>query len=127
MKAFKRIIVSLSICLAFVFMLASCSKVSKSYADEINQRFQNKNCITLQEAKDYLGEECIDLTTNGMGIIVAIKGLTNQNYLEEIAKAKDDAKFDFIAITVVQNQCQSANYVENATVGEVKAHISRSI
>ena len=40
MKKFKKIFGFIGICLAFVFFLASCSNVSKDYADKINNAYK---------------------------------------------------------------------------------------
>lgn len=116
MKLFKRIIIGLTICFAFLITLASCSNVSKSFADKINESYQNGNALTYESVKDSLGEECIDLTKDKgqSGLIYAVKGLTAGNYKEKLSDAKMDDKYEFITITLVQGKCTYA-YYQNGT------------
>ena len=128
MRKFRNILLSLALAFVFVITLASCSKVSKSYADKINEGFKNGNCLTYQEVKDELGDECIDATHNNAnsGLLIAVKGVTRDNYREMLAKADSTTKYEVLAITVVQGQCQNANYA-SGTLAEALAGIDSLI
>ena len=127
MKKLRNILVGLAICFAFVFVLASCSNATKTYSDKINEAYQSGAAITYDEAVKALGDECIDLTkgtdsSSRYGIIIAVKGMTKDNYEEKIRNASDDSKFDSIAITVVQGKCTYSHFASQ-TAGEISASI----
>ena len=111
MKKLRNIFIAMAACFAFVFALASCSgsKVSKDYADKINNSFSAGTLITYEEAKNALGNECIDVTDGGQnGLLVAVKGVTNENYKEKLNIQDANTKYDYIVITIVQGKCQRA-------------------
>ena len=121
MKNFKRVLLSLVLVFVALIALASCSKVSQSYADKINNNYQNKtNIVTYEEAKEALGDECIDITVAKTGKLVAVKGLNKDNYKEKLQAADADTKFSFIVITVVQGNCSNALYA-SGTANEALA------
>lgn len=127
MKKLKNILVGFAICLAFVFVLASCSNATKTYSDKINEAYQSGTAITYDEAVKALGDECIDLTrgTDSLsrnGMIIAVKGMTKDNYEEKIRNASVDSKFDSITITVVQGKCTYSHFASQ-TASEVSASI----
>lgn len=126
MKKLKNILVGFAICFAFVFMLASCSNATKSYSDKINEAYQSGTAITYDEAVKALGDECIDLTkgteSSRSGMLIAVKGMTKDNYEEKIRNASSDSKFDSIAITVVQGRCTYSHFASQ-TAGEVSVSI----
>lgn len=126
MKALRRVLVGLVLCFTFAIFLASCasSNVSKSYADRINNAYSNGTVLKYETVKQDLGEECIDVTTNQNGVLIAVKGLTAGNYKERLDKASPDEKFEFISITVVQGNCQRA-YYSTGTASEILAGIKR--
>ncbi len=128
-KAFKSLFITLATvaaCFGFVFALASCSssKVSKEYADQINSSYTAGTAITYEDAKNALGSECIDVTTgNGTaGLLVAVKGVSNENYREKLNNQDPNTKYDFIAITVVQGKCTYALFA-NGTASEVNTSL----
>ncbi len=120
MKRIRNIILGIAICFTFVFVLASCSNVSKKYADKINDSYKNGAALKYDDVKKDLGDECIDCTTNQNGMLVAVKGLTVSNYKEKLEKASTDEKFDFISITVIQGNCTYALYA-TGTANEVSS------
>ncbi len=113
-------------CFAFVFVLASCSNVSKSYADKINDAYKNGAALKYDDVKKDFGDECIDLTKTQTGKLVAVKGLTVTNYKEKLEKASPDEKFELISITVVQGNCTYAIYA-TCTTAEVGASLITEI
>ena len=120
MKALKRILGSLVICLTFVFALASCSKVNENYANKVNDAYKNGTALKYEDVKNELGDACIDVTVDKNGLLIAVKGMNQSNYKEKLEKASNDEKFDFISITVVQGNCTYAYYA-TVTASEIKA------
>ena len=68
MNRVKKILLSLAVAFAFVITLASCSKISQSYADKINDAAEKKVYITYETAKSDIGDECFDITILQNGI-----------------------------------------------------------
>ena len=126
MKKIRNILLGLAMCFAFVFVLASCSNVSKSYADKINDAYKNGAALKYDDVKKDFGDECIDLTKAQTGKLVAVKGLTVTNYKEKLEKASPDEKFELISITVVQGNCTYAIYA-TCTTTEVGASLITEI
>ena len=126
MKVLKRFLLGLALSFTFIFILSACSKVSKSYADKINDSYQNKSPLKYEDVKSELGDECIDVTSNKNGRLVAVKGINASNYLEKLQKASTDEKFDFISITVINGDCTYALYA-TGTAGEVLAATTKTI
>ena len=126
MKVVKKAILSILLCFTFIFSLTGCSSINKGYADVINTAYKNGNAITYVEAKRSLGDECIDKTreesSKRSGLLVAIKGVTNE---DAIKNATDEAKFDFIVITVVNDDCTYA-YFATGSAAEVKSALNNS-
>ena len=123
MKKLKRIFLAIALCFVTVITLASCSKVSKSYADKINNAYQAGNALTYEDVVNELGDECIDSTIAKNGLLTAVKGLTKENYKEKLNAASSDTKFEFITITVVQGKCTYAHYA-SGTANEALAGIN---
>lgn len=114
---FFRYLMGIGLCFTFLFALASCSKVSQSYADTINDAFKAGNCITYEEAKETLGSECLDDTKDKNGKLIAVKGVSKDEYKDK-KFTEDTTKYEFISITVVQGKCNYA-YYGTATYREI--------
>jgi len=126
MKILRRVF--LGVCLCFSFVLAACSNksnVSQSYADKVNNSYKAGNTLTYETVKSDLNDECIDVTNDKNGVLVAIKGVPASNYQEKLDKAKDDEKFEFISITVIKGNCTYAYYAL-ATKTEITSSIINS-
>ncbi len=123
MKRFKKILICFVGCFLFVFALASCSNVNKGYADKINDSYKNGNTLKYESVKKDLGDECIDITKDQTGLLIAVNGLTAANYKEKLENAKTEDKFEFISVTVVQGNCTYA-YFQTGTAGEIKSAIN---
>lgn len=114
--------------MAFAFVglvaLASCSNVSKSYCNKINEAAYNSENITAEEAKSALGDECLDLTSSqilaGNGALIGIKGLTKDDYSDKIKNADPHDKFEVIMIAVANDKCVSATY-QTMSLSELKS------
>lgn len=119
MNRVKKILLSLAVAFAFVITLASCSKVSQSYADKINEAAKTEEKITYDEAKEALGDE---LVFDVAGQMIAVKGITKENYKEKLNEADGDTKFSVIMVNTLLGKCVSASYAE-FTANEVKAKL----
>ena len=119
MNRVKKILLSLAVAFAFVITLASCSKVSQSYADKINEAAKTEEKITYEDAKSALGDELlIDIA----GQMIAVKGLTKDNYKEKLENADENTKFSVIMVNTLLGNCVSATYAE-FTVKDLKAKL----
>lgn len=132
MKKFRNIFIAIAACFAFVFTLASCSgsKVSKAYADTINNAAANNNHITVETAKNDLGKECNDWTFGGDGYMFAVKGYDNLEneaaFNKLILGGDENTKYEAILIVCANQKCISAKFVEG-TGAEVSAIFTAAI
>ena len=132
MKKLRYIFIAMAACFAFVFTLASCSgsKVSKQYADSINNAAANNNHITVEVAKKDLGNECNDWTLGGNGYMFAVKGYSNLENEEAFNKlifgGDENTKYEAILIVCANEKCISAKFVEGSGA-EVSAILAAAI
>jgi len=130
MRKFRNVLLSLALAFVFVLTLASCSKVSQSYADKINEAAKTEEKITYADAKDALGDECWDITFLGSGFLYAVKGYKSTMTAEELDKkfseADENTKFEVIVITVAAEKCVSANYF-SGTGAEIEAKLTEAL
>lgn len=131
MRKFRNVLLSLALAFVFVLTLASCSKVSQSYADKINEAAKTEEKITYADAKDALGDECWDWTASGLtGFLYAVKGYKSTMTAEELDKkfseADENTKFEVIVITVAAEKCVSANYF-SGTGAEIEAKLTEAL
>ena len=110
MKKVITTIISICLLLVLAVMIVSCSSISRNYADKINESYKNGNALTYEEVVNTLGNECIDVTTNKNGMLVAVKGLNKDNYKEVLQHTDEHTKYEFITITVVTGKCTYAHY-----------------
>ena len=88
MRKIKVLFVSIAAAFIALFALVSCSgsHATQAYSDKVNNLYSASSAITYTEALKDLGNECIDLTTKTnethTGVLVAVKGLTKDNYEE---------------------------------------------
>ena len=138
MKTLKKVLDSLTLCLAFVFALglASCSNanaqsgsasnttqvmnsnVTKAYADSINKAATDNKHVTYNEAKTALGKECNDWTLGGSGVMFAVRGydsLENEEAFNKLVAGGDEKTvYQAILITCNDGKCVKALYVEGS-------------
>ena len=93
----KKILMTLVLVFSLV-MLCSCSKVNQKYADKVNAAAENKEHYTYQQVLDDLGDEAIDMTAYGTGLIVAVKGVESEEDLESKITEKEEIKGILIAV-----------------------------
>ena len=109
----KKIISMLLVCVLLVgsmFALASCSNISESYAEKINNAAKEGEKYTLEQVKEDLGDEAVDITIAGNGVVIAVKGCTSLDELED--KLDNGEKLQGIVVTFVFGKATSATYKE---------------
>lgn len=90
--------------------LASCSNISQSYADKINEEAKDgdKDYITYDEVNEKLGDEAIDITVFKTGVIIAVKGIKTKEDLQK--KIEEESDVEGIVITFVAGNATAAVY-----------------
>ena len=109
----KRIISVFLVCILMVgclLALASCSNISESYAKKINLAAERDEHITYTQVIDDLGDEAIDITILKSGIIIAVKGCSNVDELEDMLDEGKTVKG--IIVTVIAGKATTAEYRE---------------
>lgn len=111
MKLVKRLSVLVAV-VALLFSLAACSNVSQKYADKINAAAEKEEYITYGQVKEDLGDEAIfygvEILNNANGVIIAVKGCTSQEQIDEKLEAGKELKG--IYIVILNNKATSAEY-----------------
>ena len=106
----KKIISLILVAVLLVCTLASCSNISESYAEKINEAAKEKDYYTYEEVKDDLGDDIVDITIAGNGVIIAVKGCSS---VEDInAKLENGDTVKGIVVTVVLGKATGAAYRE---------------
>ncbi len=130
MNRIKKVLLGLALAFVCVITLASCSKVSQSYADKINNAAEKKEYVAVADAKDALGDECFDVNFLVAGALVAVKGYKNDMTYAELEKkmseADENTKFEAIAIVYVGSNCMGALYV-SGTAAELDKQLDEYV
>lgn len=101
---------------AALFSLASCSGVSASYADKINEEAKDgdDDFITYDDVMKKLGDEAVDLTLavagSHSGFVYGVKGCKSWDDIQE--KIDNDEKVEGLVITILNNKATGAVYKE---------------
>ena len=110
MKKILSAVLACVLIIGCVLALASCGKISESYAKKINKAAEADEHYTYDQVKEDLGENAVDITILKSGVIIAVKGCET---LDEIEDKLDDGKtVKGIVITVVAGKATSATYKE---------------
>lgn len=113
MKLFKRCSL-LVIALVLVLSLASCGKISQSYADKINDAAETGEHYEYDKVMDDLGKEGVwigvEVLGSHNGVIVAVKGC--DSYDEIKAKLDEGKTVKGIVVTILANKATVAKYTE---------------
>lgn len=129
MKRFKKVFLGIALAFVTLIALASCSNVSKSYADKVNKAASDKQYVTVADAKKALGDECFQTDLLVGGALFAIKGYKNTMTQEELEKKMEEAdentKYEAIVIGYLGSNCMKAYYV-SGTWAEIEATIKNS-
>ena len=90
-----------------VFALVSCN-ISESYAEKINKAKEAGEPYTYEQVLEDLGEDAIDITILKTGVVVAVKGCSSLDELED--KLDNGDKVEGIVVTMVAGKATSATY-----------------
>ncbi len=110
----KKIISALLVCVLLVgcvLSMASCSKVSESYAEKINKAADKDKHYTVDKVLKDLGDEAIDdfyLPLLKSGIIMAVKGCDDYDDIKE--KWDEGKEVKGIVITIAGDKAIKAEY-----------------
>lgn len=110
MKRILSTVLACALILCCVLALASCSKATESYAKKINEAAESGEYYTYTQVLDDLGDEAIDLTVAKSGTIIAVKGCTNWDEIED--KLDNDETVKGIVILMAAGKAISAEYRE---------------
>ena len=98
--------------------LASCSKVSQSYADKINAAAEKKEYITYEQVIKALGDEAQDWTVTAIGstsgVVYAVKGVTSEEEFKALLESEEEV--DCLIITIFNNNATKAKYASTKDV-----------
>ena len=109
----KKIISMVLVCVLLVssvFALASCGNISESYAKKINKAAEDDKHYTYDQVIKDLGEDAIDITVLKSGVIIAIKGVSSLDELED--KLDEGKTLKGIVVTVLAGKATKAAYKE---------------
>ena len=110
MKKILSAVLACVLILGCIFTLASCGKISESYAKKVNKAAEAGEHYTYDQVMEDLGDNAVDITLLKTGVIVAVKGCET---LDEIEDKIDDGKtVKGIVVTVVAGKATSATYKE---------------
>lgn len=110
MKKILSAVLACVLIIGCVLTLASCGKISESYAKKINKAAEADEHYTYDQVKEDLGENAVDITILKSGVIIAVKGCET---LDEIEDKLDDGKtVKGIIVTIVAGKATSATYKE---------------
>ena len=107
----KKIVSALLVCILLVgsvFALASCSNITESYAEKINEAAKNDEHYTYDEVVEDLGDNAIEIAALGTGLVIAVKGCETVEEIEEKLDAGEEVKG--ITVVIVNNKAISAEY-----------------
>ena len=110
MKKTLKLISIMLVLVALCSMVVACSNVSQGYADKINQAAKDGEAYTLEQISEDLGDEAIKIIAPviNTGVVVAVKGCTTLDEIQEKIDAGKDVKG--IIIAIAGNKAISAEY-----------------
>ena len=111
----KKIVSALLVCVLLVgsvFALASCSNITESYAEKINEAAKNDEHYTYDEVMEDLGDNAVDATVTLLnstnGLIIAVKGCETTEEIKEKIDAGEEVKGS--TVVIVNNKATAADY-----------------
>lgn len=107
MKKVISAFLSLVLLAGMIFTLASCN-ISESYAEKINKAAEADEHFTYEEVLEDLGEDAIDITILKTGVVIAVKGCSTLDELED--KLDNGDKVEGIVVTMVAGKATGAKY-----------------
>lgn len=107
MKSFFKWFATAFTCLSLLFLVA-CSNVSQSYADKINKATEDGESITLEQVRNDLGEECVEILLLNNGVVISVKDCKTVDDLSK--KIENEEDVEGIIITIVLGKAKNAAY-----------------
>lgn len=107
MKKVISAFLSLVLLAGMIFTLASCN-ISESYAEKINKAAEAGEPFTYEQVLEDLGEDAIDITILKTGVVVAVKGCSSLDELED--KLDNGEKVEGIVVTIALGKATGAIY-----------------
>ena len=107
----KRILSTLLVCVLLVgcvLSFASCSKISESYADKVNEAAKAGEPYTYDQVVEDLGDNAIEIALLKTGAIVAVKGCESLEEIKDQLEAGKEIKG--IVVVVAAGKAISAEY-----------------
>ena len=109
----KRILSTLLVCVLLVgcvLSFASCSKISESYADKVNEAAEAGEHYTYDQVVEDLGDNAIEVGFSAVktGVIIAVKGCESIDDIKD--KIEDGETIKGIVVVVTLNKAISAEY-----------------
>ena len=101
--------------LVCVLVLAACSNVSQKYADKINAAAEAGEHYTVEQIREDLGDEAVEVLLLNSGVIYAVKGCETKAEIQEKIDAGEEV--EGITIVILGGKAQSAKY---SVINEVK-------
>ncbi len=97
MKKTLKLISIMLVLVALCSIFAGCNKISKSYAEKINEAVKNGEPYTLEQVLKDLGDSAVNRTTAlGTGYVYAVKGCDSYEDIFNKIKAGEEV----VGITV---------------------------
>ena len=109
-KTFVKAIAFMLVSVMLVFALASCGKISESYADKINKAAEKGEHYTYDQVVEDLGENAVEIAIAGTGVVVAVKDCDSLEDIQE--KLEDGKKVKGIVVTMAFGKATGAKYKE---------------
>ena len=109
----KKILSLALVCVLMVgvlLTLASCGNISQSYADKVNKAVEDGEPLTKDEVMKALGDGAVwqGMGGDALGVIMAVKGCSSMEEIEELVKNKEEA--DVIIVAVVDGKAVKAAF-----------------
>ena len=110
MKRILSIVLVASVLATLCLSLASCGKISESYAKKINAAADKGEHYSYDQVVEDLGDNAIEIAILGTGVVIAVKGCES---IEDIQEMIEDGKtVKGIVVTMLANKAMSASYRE---------------
>jgi outer membrane murein-binding lipoprotein Lpp len=98
-----------------VLVLAACSNVTEKYAAKINEAAEAGEHYTVEQIREDLGDEAVEVLVFNTGVIYAVKGCESKAEIEELIDAGKEV--EGITIVIAGGKAVSAKY---SVINEVK-------
>ena len=110
MKKFVKVVALVMALVTLACVFTSCSNISESYAKKINKAAEKDEHYTLDQVLEDLGDDAVNVTILGSGVVIAVKGCDSMDDIKE--KIDDGKTVKGIVVTVLANKATAAEYKE---------------